>query len=154
MARYQRSDPDRAEAFSAIINLKVEPTMMKQLDEAASDTNRSRAQWIREMLRVGLDLHAQQMERINHDPEDDIPDPSDPSYSEYVQRAGAEQRDRIRAENEELASAGPAKPQKKLNTRDCPHLYKHREGGKCGRCGLPVSQIVTSSNGGRFGGRR
>lgn len=146
-------NPAAEEAMTHNAKIRMEPTMWALIIQAGRDTDMTATDWVRQVLRSALDLHAQQMEAINHDPEDDIPDPSDPSYAEYVRRAAAEQRERIEAENAEQHPK-EEKPERKLNVRDCPHLHKHRVGGRCGRCGLPVSQMVTSATGGRFGGRR
>lgn len=147
-------NPAAEEAMTHNAKIRMEPTMWALIIQAGRDTDMTATDWVRQVLRSALDLHAQQMEAINRDPDDDIPDPSDPGYAEYVRERAAEERERIKAESEELGEPEPTKPQKKLNVRDCPHLHKYRSGGRCGRCGLPVSQMVTNAQGGRFGGSR
>jgi hypothetical protein len=140
-------------AMPAMLSVRCSEELRRRVNDAADDCGMSIGDWVRFVVDGACDLH----ERGPADPpagaqdaQDDAlapPDPNGPDYAQWVEDRAREERTGIRDRRRARRQARTKRdPEKRPNTRDCPHLIQWRKGPRCGKCGFMVGRMLTFNN--------
>lgn len=159
MPRQPPPRPASNPSFPDRVTARLPEGARDRIDSAADSLNMPAAEWVREVLMLGLEAHDERQQSIadgvieeyEPEPEPEEPQVSDEDYAERVDEGAAEIR-------KESASEFPAPPTpERINPRDCVHPPGRRNGPTCGVCGLDLGRRVgrgAISSTGRYVGRR